>query len=197
MPFTYPDTRHVRRHGPFGYTAYRRYRPWLRDEFTFRCVYCLKREEWGLVRGVYNLDHFRPQARNPKAALDYGNLLYACISCNSAKRDLPVPNPCDCMLDGQVLVQDDGRIEAATPDAKKLILLLGLDDPEYREFRCLWIGIVDMAAKSKPRLFQRLMRYPNNLPDLSRLRPPGNSRPKGIQESYRVRRDKGKLPSTY
>ena len=157
----------------------------------------LKREEWGLVRGVYNLDHFRPQARNPKAALDYGNLLYACISCNSAKRDLPVPNPCDCMLDGQVLVQDDGRIEAATPDAKKLILLLGLDDPEYREFRCLWIGIVDMAAKSKPRLFQRLMRYPNNLPDLSRLRPPGNSRPKGIQGSYRVRRDKGKLPSTY
>ena len=49
IPFMYPGQSHVRRHGPAGYADYKRYRPWLRDEFTFRCVYCLKRERWGLV----------------------------------------------------------------------------------------------------------------------------------------------------
>ena len=197
MPFIYPNTRHVRRHGPVGYTVYERYRPWLRDEFTFRCVYCLKREEWGLVRASYNLDHFRPQAHHPRAALDYDNLLYACISCNSAKRDLLVPNPCDCMLYGQVLVHEDGHIEATTPDAKRLIRVLGLDDSEYCEFRQLWIGIATMARESEPALLQRLMRYPNNLPDLSKLRPPANLRPQGIQESYQARRNRGELPDIY
>ncbi len=43
-PFRYPDGPHQRRHGPRGYASYESYRPWLRDEFAFRCVYCLTRE---------------------------------------------------------------------------------------------------------------------------------------------------------
>jgi hypothetical protein len=41
MVFTYPHSFHVRRHGPCGYHDYRAYKPWLRDKFEFRCVYCL------------------------------------------------------------------------------------------------------------------------------------------------------------
>jgi hypothetical protein len=44
--FDYAATAHVRRHGPFGYQDYESYRDWLRDEFSFRCVYCLKRIFW-------------------------------------------------------------------------------------------------------------------------------------------------------
>ncbi len=40
-PFSYPAGAHVRRHGPQGYAEYANYRPWLRDEFTFRCAYWL------------------------------------------------------------------------------------------------------------------------------------------------------------
>ncbi len=36
--FVYPTLPHVRRHGPRGYADYPSYRPWLRDEFAFRCV---------------------------------------------------------------------------------------------------------------------------------------------------------------
>lgn len=194
LPFVYSSIRHVPRHGPVGYTDYRRYCPWLRDEFTFRCVYCLKREQWGIVRGAYSLDHFRPQAHHPETALDYNNLLYACLTCNSAKGDQLVPNPCDCMLDGQVVVHEDGRILATTPDAETLIRVLGLDDAEYREFRRLWIDIVALARERKPVLYQRLMQHPNDLPDLSKLRPPENSRPQGVQESYLARRNRGELP---
>ncbi len=44
--FAYPPTDHVRRHGPRGYENYENYKPFLRDEFDYRCVYCLLREVW-------------------------------------------------------------------------------------------------------------------------------------------------------
>jgi len=50
--FRYTATPHVRRHGPCGYGDVESYRPWLRDEFTFRCLYCLFREQWGRVKRI-------------------------------------------------------------------------------------------------------------------------------------------------
>ncbi|MCL4201337.1 MAG: hypothetical protein KJ000_02500 [Pirellulaceae bacterium] len=47
--FAYASTEQQRRHGPRGYTSYRAYKPWLRDEFAFRCVYCLLRISWWLT----------------------------------------------------------------------------------------------------------------------------------------------------
>src|SRR6266702_8310460 len=60
IPFIYPSATHVRRHGPAGYADHAGYRPWLRDEFSFRCVYCLLREQWGQMRGGHAIDHFLP-----------------------------------------------------------------------------------------------------------------------------------------
>ena len=44
--FDYPSAPHVRHHGPQGYLDYKHYKPRLRDDFSFRCVYCLCRETW-------------------------------------------------------------------------------------------------------------------------------------------------------
>ena len=82
--FLYPEPRKSRRHGPV-YKNYESYRPWLRDEFMFRCIYCLKRETWGQASGEFELDHFKPQKFNPDKKLDYKNLVYSCQRCNSAK----------------------------------------------------------------------------------------------------------------
>jgi hypothetical protein len=49
-PFAYPAVGHMRRHASAGYKDYRDFKPWLRDEFEFRCVYCLQREMWSRVR---------------------------------------------------------------------------------------------------------------------------------------------------
>src|SRR5438874_575576 len=46
MPFKFATAPHARKHGPGGYETYQAYKDWLRDEFTFRCVYCLERERW-------------------------------------------------------------------------------------------------------------------------------------------------------
>src|SRR5262245_20836359 len=85
LAFRYRSQPFVRRHGPRGYSDYRSFRPWLRDEFSFRCVYCLIREQWGRVTGEFELDHFIPQALNPDYAFEYDNLFYACRVCNSRK----------------------------------------------------------------------------------------------------------------
>src|SRR5262249_27015274 len=144
----------------------------------------LVREVWGPFKGVYALDHFLPMASRPDLALEYENLLYRCVSCNLSKGDLETPDPCSSLLDPEVTVSEDGAAQAATPPAQKLIELLALNRPRLREFRELWIRIVRLAALHDPALFRRLLGYPEDLPDLSTLRPPqGNTRPEGKTQS--------------
>ena len=197
-PFAYSPVPHVRRHGPQGYSDYASYRPWLRDEFSFRCVYCLLREQWGRVRGIYAIDHFLPVAHHPAKVTDYDNLVYACATCNAAKGDRMVPDPLAVLTSPGVRVAEDGTIHADNVEAAWLIELLGLDSSESTEFRLLWIGIVSLAARHDPALYRRLMSYPDDLPDLRRLQPPGgNSRPKGVANSALVRCERGELPACY
>lgn len=138
--FDYPLTAVLRRHGPQGYADYSSYRPWLRDEFTFRCVYCLKREQWGVATGDFDIDHFEPQTKSPQRAVDYDNLLNSCHTCNLRKGGRNVPDPCTCLTAGQVRVSPDGALDARSDDAKRIILILGLNSEEYKQFRLVWIS---------------------------------------------------------
>src|SRR5438132_14281404 len=133
--FTYPAQPHIRRHGPRGYAGIESYRPWLRDEFAFQCVYCLLREQWGRVRRTFDIDHFRPVALSPEDVRAYDNLLYACGTCNATKAMRDVPDPTMVLLTPDVQVTADGVIHSETPEAARLIDLLGLDSPQFTEFR--------------------------------------------------------------
>jgi hypothetical protein len=198
QPFQYPSDPHVRRHGPRGYANYASFRPWLRDEFQFRCVYCLAREQWGRVGGHFALDHFLPVANHPAQVTDYDNLIYACSTCNATKGDRAIPDALSVLLRSAVRIAKDGTIDADNPEAARPIEILGLDSLQTTEFRMRWIGIVSLAALHDPELHKRLMGYPEELPDLRRLRPPGgNSRPEGLAQSALVRRERGELPEVY
>ena len=61
LPFNYPVEPHQRRHGPQGYGSPESYRPWLRDEFAFRCVYCLDRELWQNSVGKFTVEQHSPE----------------------------------------------------------------------------------------------------------------------------------------
>lgn len=80
--FEYPTEPHTRRHGPDGYQEYESYRDWLRDEFLFRCVYCLHREQWYDRGATFHIEHFVPVAGDLSGKLEYANLLYACATWN-------------------------------------------------------------------------------------------------------------------
>lgn len=195
-PFSYPNQQLDRRHGPRGYSTAESYRPWLRDEFEFRCVYCLRRERWEAGLTNFEIDHWRARSRRPDLEFEYVNFVYACLTCNAAKRDLEVPDPTQVMVGVQV--HADGRIVAASHQAIALIDKLGLNSPDTVRFRARWIRIIALAAERDPDLFRELMGYPDDLPDLGALRPPsGNLRPDGIVNSHHARRTRGELPATY
>jgi hypothetical protein len=196
--FDYPARPLSRIHGPEGYTGYDSYRPWLRDEFSFRCVYCLGREQWGHVTGEFALDHFVPQKSSPALATTYDNLVYSCTRCNLAKSDQAVSDPSAELTVGALQVQPDGKLEGFSTNAKSLILKLDLNAPKMVEWRLLWIRIIALAADRDRTLWLRIMGFPSDLPSLVRLRPPGgNSRPDGVAKCHFARAARGELPASY
>lgn len=57
--------------------------------------------------------------------------------------------------------------------------------------------IVALAEERDAELFGHLVGLPDDLPDLGKLRPPGNARPHGIEESWFARRRRGNFPERY
>lgn len=195
--YEYPSSSHVRRHGPGGYKKTGSYRPWLRDEFTFRCVYCLERERWSNLIAGFDIEHFEPVSLTPELKLEYDNLVYACRSCNALKGLNLIPNPLNVLLSDSVQIYEDGRIEGLHSEAKKLIDIMGLDNPAYRLRRHLIQRIVKLAFEHDAVLYRTLLGFPADLPDLSRSFPPFNSRSEGIEESYFNKFQAGALPEIY
>ena len=196
--YRYSSRPHRRKHGPRGYRNAVDFRPWLRDEFTFRCVYCLEREQWVNCIGHFHGDHFRSVADHPELELEYDNLLYVCQACNLRKGKQSIANPLDVLLSSDVTVSRNGNIQGHTKEAKELIDLLRLDSHSYRKRRRLMFEIIATAAKHNHILYRELMGFPDDLPDLARLQPPeGNSRSNGIKSSCYAHRERKKLPATY
>lgn len=196
--FQYPAHSHRRRHGPQGYATAVQYREWLRDEFAFRCVCCLEREQWVHRTGHFHAEHFQPVAQRPDLELDYDNLVYACHVCNSVKQDHILPDRLRVLLHDNVMVQPNGTLVGNTQESAKLIEMLQLNSPESRRRRRLMMRVIRLAAEYDPALLQDLMGFPENLLDLSRLHPPlGNRRPSGVKRSHFARRSQKTLPATY
>jgi hypothetical protein len=197
LAFTYPAAAEHRHHGPSGYSSYESYRPWLRDEFTFRCAYCLLRERWGKYTGEFDLDHFMPQVCDASQVADYENLVYCCHSCNSKKGSVLLSAAEHHLTAETVRVRPDGYLVGLTGEAQRLIDVLTLNSTNWVQWRLTWIRIVELAAENNSALFRRLMGFPDDLPDLAKLRPPANSRPDGVNQSYFAQRERGELPGFY
>lgn len=198
-PFAYPATPIKRKRGPLGYQNYDSYREWLRDDFAFRCVFCLRREQWEIMRATFAIDHFIAQCRDSNKILDYDNLLYICGSCNSAKSNHFLCDPCEVALGKCLVVHNDGTIIATNEDGQALIEILRLDNEDYTQYRYRTIRTIRALAEVGDKEILLLwLCYPKNLPDLTQLRPPGgNKRPEGIGESHYARRFRGELPDIY
>ena len=196
--FEYPTKPHLRRHGPAGYKDYESYRDWLRDEFLFRCVYCLDREQWDGRRASFHVDHLIPVSNYPNGTLNYGNLLYACNSCNSAKNNvLNVPDPCQVAFGNCVVIRNDGQIDALNKIGKSFVEKLRLNSACNVGYRFRWMRALKALLSSSPSLYQEYMAFPDKLPDLQKKRVPNNTRPKGVVTCYFALRKLGTLPVTY
>ena len=138
MPFTYADAPHVRKHGPGGYEMYQSYKAWLRDEFTFRCVYCLERERWyPNGHAGFGVDHVKPkgQPEYVHLACHYPNLVYACNRCNTAKDGSLLLDPCEVAF-GAHLRQARMIASEPTPIASAALLTWPAITPRTSSRNC-------------------------------------------------------------
>lgn len=71
------------------YRNYNSYKQYLKKDFNSRCGYCDSIDRLDTYSAVFHIDHFVPKKKFEKvySVNDYGNLVYACPSCNRYKSD--------------------------------------------------------------------------------------------------------------
>jgi hypothetical protein len=205
-PFQFP-AKHRRVHGPGGHLNYGAYKPWLRDEFEFRCVYCLTRELWS-DQGQYGftIDHVKPKSVHAHLIASYDNLVYACFRCNTMKSTkVGLPDPCKVSLAMHVKVSlakhgelQQGIFFGVTPAGKRMVAYLQLNHDVRLPLRRRALRDYQQRKMIDPKDLLETFGYPKDLPDLTQYRPPGgNSRPGGLTLSHFARQRAGKLPPYY
>lgn len=203
MPFTYPAAPHVRRHAPGGYTDYTSFKPWLRDEFVFCCVFCRLRERfYPTGQDAFAVEHLIPQVARPDLVCEYANLVYACVKCNSFKGERGrVPDPCVTAYGNHLRVEADGRVVALSDDGRVLMRLLRLDRSELTELRGRFLRLarkVDTDPTSDwAQDVRQFFSYPPDMEDLRPLRPPADGAPRSADDCHFARRERQELAETY
>ncbi len=129
------------RPGPFK--GYSEYKPFLREEFEKKCVYCRMPDTMKDLE-MYGVDHYRPKSLFPELLTTYSNLFYCCNPCNRRKREYwPtrgklkthfIPNPCDHEMFAHLRFSGE-KVQARTVAGAVAYDLLDLDDPEVVEYR--------------------------------------------------------------
>lgn len=72
---------------PLSTTNYRRFRLYIREDFSGCCAYCLLPEVLAGGEENFELDHFKPQSLFSHLVHSYENLYYSCHACNNIKRN--------------------------------------------------------------------------------------------------------------
>lgn len=139
------------------YSDYTRYRPFLREDFLYRCAYCLRNEFFVGGEAGCVIDHHRPQHGpfgRPDLVSVYENLYWCCVECNSIKGDTwPSPeelaqgrrflDPCQPEDDHNLHwdIEEDGRLSSLTGVGEYTIGRLMLNREGlvyYRQRRRRW-----------------------------------------------------------
>ena len=203
-PFAYADRPQERRHDPCGYDPYNGYKDWLRDEFSFRCVYCLEREMWYPDGAAsFSVEHVVPQSENPSLVCEYTNLLYTCTRCNSARQTFYLLDPTTVPFARHLRLGADGLLTALSDEGLFLIDLLHLNQGAAIRVRREQLSVLTIAARYPEdediqALFLERFGYPDDMPDLRAKKPPGGNRRSGSEETcHFARRERGELPVVY
>lgn len=199
--FLHPPTPHVRKHGPSGYDNFQSYKPWLRDEFSFRCVFCLTRETWaGQGHHAFSVEHMKPKHAYPHLENKYENLVYSCCGCNTAKgiADLPF-DPCLNSFMSYIEIGPGGQFRPKNAEGVLMIEVFHLNDPRVVRFREVVINNLALLMKSNTpdaiALLDKWLGWPIDIPDLEKLRPLANTKPDGLKSSFFALKSHGHLPA--
>jgi len=108
-----------------------------------------------------------------------------------------IDDPLTTILSSSITVLADGRISSDRFETQRLIRQLDLNSPKLVKWRIMWMRSADLASERDSFLYRQLTGFPDELPNLRRLRPPDNSKPEGIEISWYAKQQRGQLPDAY
>ncbi len=123
--------------------------------------------------------------------------MYACRRCNLVKSDQTIADPIRILQSEAVRVAPDGELVGENLELERLVLQLDLNSPLLKQWRVMWMRIVDLANERDKDLYYQLTGFPIDLPNLALLKPIRNSRPEGVEMSWYAKRERGLLPESY
>src|SRR5205823_732872 len=132
----------------------------------------------------------------------YPNLVYACNTCNSAKRERILIDPCEVAFADHLRIDEEGEITGLTVEGWRVINILGLDLRLPTNERKTKLSILALYRRYPDdeqvrALYLDAFGFPEDLPDLSVHSRAENTKPEGVLQSYYRQRETGTLPPTY
>lgn len=120
-------------------------------------MYCCRADQG--LRDTHGVDHYKPKSQFPDLECAYGNLFYACNTCNRNKgpfwpsaaqlvAGLFIPNPCDHVMFAHLRYRG-ARVEARTVAGEWTCSLLDLNSPEATNLRESTLALLQSAASMK------------------------------------------------
>jgi hypothetical protein len=95
----------------------------------------------------------------------------------------------------------DGTVTANSEQGWDLIEICRLNRPNLVAFRRGMIEVLEMLSRREDpdgQLARHYLGYPDSLPNLSLLKPPGgNSKPEGVDANFFAQRQQGRIPIVY
>lgn len=160
MLFSYPSSRHTRTESPPHYRDYSAYKPFLRKEFEYHCVYCRMPDTYLQQVDYFSVDHYRPKSIYGTLTNVYSNLYYCCKKCNDRKKSVWrknarefVPNPCDHWMT-QHLRYEAERVVTHSPAGKFTVELLQLNHLDRIKGRNCMLSHFELANREIDRLLK-------------------------------------------
>ncbi len=146
----------IRKESPPSFSDYRKYKPFLRQDFDYKCAYCDSTEPEIGGKNRTHIDHYKPKEKFPKLATIYRNLFYACPECNQSKKDYwptfrqrlakqIILNPCDHEVSkhfDRSAARWKGRTQTGKWNMVKL-LLASDEQVRRRENRAALLELID------------------------------------------------------
>jgi|SRR5579871_663693 len=184
------------------YTDYTEYRPLLRQDFRYRCAYCLRHEGHNGGEANFHIDHFRPingPFKRPDLKCVYTNLYYCCSECNENKADqwpdteleeqgFRLLDPCQPEDDHDLHWQyhADGSMEAMTRVGKYTEWICLLKRPQLNHWRKQIYRLQEKMRQHEARLEELLS--PEEQAEIrseikevkEQIEPPIFDRPRGV-----------------
>lgn len=151
------------------YRNYRSYLDFLRDDFDFRCGYCLHRETWDQPAS-FEIDHWNSSKEPPELRAQYANLVYSCRTCNLQKLQVRLTlQPLRDNLSMHLSYSESGLAVPLTPRGKAFVRQLSLNAQSRVDLRRRWLALWALVLQaSKPEL---VAGWPTHLPNLTVVRP--------------------------